>query len=109
MYEKSEVEQLSTQKLVSIFDEVSQAFRLRSLLREHIKELKANCIRSRYSSRYEPTDRLLNDHKNKYTKWTAELLRELECNIALVRTLVRELGEMYYAVMQQSYSQKGLN
>ncbi len=60
---------------MSIFDEVNQAFRLRDLLREHIKELKADRIRSRYNSHDEPTDKLLNDHKKKYADWTVELLR----------------------------------
>ena len=103
MHEKGEVPFDLLQKLTSIFEEVIQAFRLRGLLREQIKELKANSIRSRYNSRYEATDKLLNDHKKKYASWTEALLRELSCSIALVRTLVRELSDMYYSLMQQSY------
>lgn len=45
--------------MIAIFEEVRQAFRLRVLLRENVKELKANSIRSKYNSRYEHLDRAL--------------------------------------------------
>lgn len=93
--------------MLRIFQRIEGAYHRRLMVKERIKELKADNIRHQYNSMHESTAKVLEQERERNEVWNERMFKEIECGIVIIDSLIRELMKNYETLEKLCYVGEG--